>query len=169
MNNKGITGIVLILLGALLFTSKGVAINPGYVFGYFWPSIFVMPLGIFFHWLYFGLTSRKGVGMLIPGGILFVVGVICQISMLFDIWQYTWPGFPLAVSVGLFEFYLFGGRNKWILIPINILGGISILFFSIFSVGALFNQIGRPIVAIALIGIGVMMFVGKKKEKEFKL
>jgi hypothetical protein len=167
MNNRGLGGIILVLLGIALFSTKGIIVDSGHVFGYFWPSIFVIPFGVFFHWMYFGLTSRKGAGLLIPGGILFTVGVVCQISMLFNIWEYMWPGFIMAVSVGLFEFYLFGGRNKWILIPINILGVISLLFFAIFSVGALFNGIGRPLIAIALIGLGGMLFLGKKKEYHF--
>jgi hypothetical protein len=167
MSNRGFGGIILVLLGIALFLTKGIVIDSGDVFGYFWPSIFVMPLGVFFHWMYFGLTSRRGAGLLIPGGILFTVGVVCQISMLFNIWEYMWPGFIMAVAIGLFEFYLFGGRNKWILIPINILGVISLLFFAIFSVGALFNGIGRPLIAVALIGLGAMLFLGKKKEYHF--
>lgn len=167
MSNRGFGGIILVLLGIALFLTKGIVIDSGDVFGYFWPSIFVMPLGVLFHWMYFGLTSRRGAGLLIPGGILFTVGVVCQISMLFNIWEYMWPGFIMAVAIGLFEFYLFGGRNKWILIPINILGVISLLFFAIFSVGALFNGIGRPLIAIALIGLGGMLFLGKKKEYHF--
>jgi hypothetical protein len=164
MSNRGIGGIILILLGLALFSTRGVFIDTGYVFGYFWPSMFVIPLSVFFHWMYFGLTSRKGVGVLIPGGILFVTGIVCQISMLFDVWEYTWPGFIMAVAVGLFEFYWFSGRNKWLLIPINILGVISILFFSIFTAGALFNGIGRPLIAVALIGLGLLLFFNKKKD-----
>jgi hypothetical protein len=167
MTNRGIGGIILILLGLALFSTRSVLVDTGYVFGYFWPTMFVIPLGVFFHWMYFGLTSRKGVGMLIPGGILVITGIVCQISMLFDVWEYTWPGFILAVAVGLFEFYLFSGRNKWLLIPINILGVISLMFFSIFSVSALFNGIGRPLVAVALVGLGAMMFFNKKKDKDY--
>jgi hypothetical protein len=167
MSNRGIGGIILILLGLALFSTRTIFIDTGYVFGYFWPSMFVIPLSVFFHWMYFGLTSRKGVGLLIPGGILFVTGVVCQISMLFDVWEYTWPGFIMAVAVGLFEFYWFSGRNKWLLIPINILGVISILFFSIFTAGALFNGVGRPLVAVALIGLGVLLFFNKKKDYNY--
>jgi hypothetical protein len=167
MTNRGFGGIILILLGIALFSTKGVVVDTGYVFSYFWPSIFVIPLGVFFHWLYFGLTSRKGAGLLIPGGILFTVGIVCQISMLFDIWEYMWPGFIMAVAIGLFEFYLFGGRNKWILIPINILCVISLMFFAIFSVGALFNGFGRPLIAVALIGLGGMLFLRNKKDYNY--
>ncbi|QGQ99391.1 hypothetical protein EHS13_33285 [Paenibacillus psychroresistens] len=162
MSSRAIGGIILILLGLALFSTRGVIIDTGYVFSTFWPSMFVIPLSVFFHWMYFGLTSRKGVGLLIPGGILFVVGIVCQISMLFDVWEYTWPGFIMAVAVGLFEFYWFSGRNKWLLIPINILAVVSILFFSIFTAGALFNGIGRPFVAVALIALGVVLFFNKK-------
>jgi hypothetical protein len=167
MSNRGIGGIILILLGLALFSTRSVFIDTGYVFSTFWPSMFILPLSVFFHWMYFGLTSRKGVGLLIPGGILFVVGIVCQISMLFDLWEYTWPGFIMAPAVGLFEFYMFSGRNKWLLIPINILAVVSILFFSIFTVGALFNGIGRPLIAVALIGLGALMFFNKKKDYNY--
>jgi hypothetical protein len=167
MSSRGIGGIVLILLGLALFSTRGVFIDTGYVFSTFWPIMFVIPLSVFFHWMYFGLTSRKGVGLLIPGGQLFVVGVVCQISVLLDAWGYMWPGFILAPAVGLFEFYWFSGRNKWLLIPINILGVISILFFSIFTAGALFNGVGRPFIAIALIGLGVLLFINKKKDYNY--
>jgi hypothetical protein len=167
MNSKGIVGGVFILLGILLFSSKGIDVNSGYIFAYFWPSIFVIPLGVLMHWLYFDLTSRRGTGLLIPGGILVSAGIVCQIAMLLNNWDYMWPGFLLAVSVGLSEFYLFGGRNKWLLIPINILGGIAVLFFTIFSAGFLFNALGRPLIAIALICVGIAMFLGKKKEIHF--
>jgi hypothetical protein len=164
MNTRGIGGIILILFGLVLFSTKGVFIDTGYVFSTFWPIMFVIPLSVFFHWMYFGLTSRKGVGLLIPGGILFVVGVVSQISTLFHAWDYTWPGFIMAVAVGLLEFYWFSGRNKWLLIPINILAVISLLFFTIFTAGALFNGVGRPIIAVALIGLGVLIFFNKKKD-----
>ena len=167
MSNRGIGGIVLIFLGLVLFSTRGVFVDTGYVFSTFWPIMFVIPLSVFFHWMYFSVTSRKGVGLLIPGGQLFVVGIVCQISTLFNAWEYTWPGFILSPAVGLFEFYWFSGRNKWLLIPINILVVISMLFFSIFAAGALFNGVGRPIVAIALIGLGVLMFFNKKKDPNY--
>src|SRR5687768_15480511 len=82
MNMRTIGGLVLLLLGACLFLNQGEAFGPGKIFAYFWPSLFVIPLGLFFHWLYFSMIGRKAVGVLIPGGILFTAGVVCQIASL---------------------------------------------------------------------------------------
>ncbi|CAM4213233.1 hypothetical protein U9M73_16235 [Paenibacillus phoenicis] len=164
-NKKSWIGPVLILLGLYLFFFRKEAISAGTLFGIFWPTLFVLPLGLFFHWLYFSVVGRKATGLLIPGGILFTVGLVCQLSTLFDSWQYLWPGFILAPAVGLFEFYWFGNRNKYLLIPINILTVLSLLFFAVFSLGALYNRLifGQPLLAIALIAIGAGLMIAPKR------
>ncbi|GIP31963.1 hypothetical protein [Paenibacillus sp. J2TS4] len=166
MNLRTVFGAVLLLLGAFLFLNRGETFGVGTIFGLFWPSLFVIPAGLFFHWMYFSMTGRRGVGMLVPGGVLLTAGVVCQISMLFDSWNYMWPGFILAPAVGLFELYWFGGRNKWLLIPINILTVLSILFFSVFSIGSMLTHlsIGWPIIPVAMILVGAFMLVAKKRE-----
>ncbi|MFD0869281.1 Uncharacterised protein [Chlamydia abortus] len=166
MNAKTILGAVLLLLGAFLFLNQGETFGVGTIFALFWPSMFIIPLGLFFHWMYFSLTNRQGVGLLVPGGVLLTVGVVCQISMLFDSWGYMWPGFILAPAVGLFELYWFGGRNKWLLIPINILTVLSLLFFAVFSIGSMLTHLssGWPIFPILMILVGAFMLVWKKRE-----
>ncbi|PYI55696.1 hypothetical protein [Paenibacillus flagellatus] len=165
MKFRAIAGAVLMLLGAYLFLNRGDTYGPGTIFAYFWPSLFVIPLGLFFHWMYFSMVGRKGIGLLIPGGILFTSGIVCQISMIFDSWGTMWPGFIMAVAVGLFEFYWFGGRNKWLLIPINILVVLSVLFFVVFSAGAVLGRLaGQPLAAVAILVLGALLLVGRKKE-----
>ncbi|WP_334072295.1 MULTISPECIES: hypothetical protein [Paenibacillus] len=158
-------GPVLILLGFYLFFFRKEAISTGTLFGTFWATLFIIPLGLLFHWLYFSMTNRRATGLLIPGGILFTVGLVCQVATLFDSWQYLWPGFILAPAVGLFEFYWFGNRNKYLLIPINILAVLSLLFFAVFSFGTLYNRMifGQPVLAIALIIIGAGVMIAPKK------
>ncbi|MCI3918950.1 hypothetical protein MO973_01745 [Paenibacillus sp. TRM 82003] len=166
MNLRAVIGAVLILLGTFVFMNRGEGFSTGQLFEYFWPSMFVIPLGLFFHWLYFGLTGRKGVGVLVPGGILLTVGFFCQLSMLYDAWHILWPGFILAVAVGLFELYWFGGRNKWLMIPINILTVLSLLFFAIFSIGEVFNFLtGNPLIAIGMVVVGAIVLIGGGKSK----
>lgn len=166
MNIRTIAGALLILLGLFLFLNRGGEFGIGEVFAYFWPSMFVIPLGLLFHWMYFSLTERKAVGLLIPGGILLVVGIVCQISMLFNIWEYTWPGFIMAVAIGLFEFYWFGDRKKYLLIPINILMVLSLLFFGVYYIGAFMSKVAaQPLVAIVLIVIGIIILFAKKKDR----
>ncbi|MEW9698357.1 hypothetical protein [Paenibacillus sp. SI8] len=169
MDKRTFFGVFLILLGVFFFSSRGSVMSPGNVFGYFWPSLFMIPLGILLHWMYFYATQRRGIGLLIPGGILLIGGGICQVSMLFGIWEYMWPGFPLAVAFGLFEFYWFGGRNRWILIPVFILGSVSLIFFTIFTLGTIisFNFLGQTTVAIVLIVLGLVFMFGKKQRNEY--
>ncbi|MEK3885129.1 hypothetical protein [Paenibacillus sp. PL2-23] len=165
MNIKTIGGAVLLLLGIVLLLNQGETFGPAQIFGMFWPTIFVIPVGLFFHWLYFSMTGRRGVGLLVPGGVLFTVGLVCQVSILLDSWHYMWPGFILAPAVGLFELYWFGNRNKWLLIPINILTVVSLLFFAVFSLGSLMNQLltKSPYLAILLIICGGAILTMRKK------
>lgn len=162
--NRYIGGAVLILLGAGIFLNQGNPIDNGMIFEYYWPALFVIPLGLFFHWLYFSMTAPRATGLLIPGGIIFTSGVVCQISMLFDSWELMWPGFLLAVAAGLFEFYWFGNRNRYLMIPITILTVLSLLFFAVFTLGTIFNHLvlGGPVFAIALILIGAIMLMREK-------
>lgn len=165
MKGRAIAGAVLMLLGAYLFLNRGGTFGPGTIFAYFWPSLFVIPLGLFFHWLYFRIVGRGGVGLLIPGGILFTAGVVCQIAMLFDGWSYMWPGFILAVAVGLFEFYWFGGKNKWLLIPINILIVLALLFFIVFTAGTFLGRLGgQPLFAGAILTAGAVLLLSRSKQ-----
>jgi hypothetical protein len=165
MLKKAIVGPLLLLVGVYLLLDPGGAMSTGRIFAYFWPTIFVIPLGLLFHWMYFSLTRRRGAGLLIPGGILFTTGVVCQIAMLFGNWGSIWPGFILAVAIGLFEFYWFGSRNKWLLIPINVLTVLSLLFFIIFSIGSLFTHkvLGQPMIAIVLLLAGAVVMMSKSK------
>ncbi|ETT41275.1 hypothetical protein MHI48_28475 [Paenibacillus sp. FSL H7-0942] len=164
MAKRTILAPVLILLGVYLILNQGGSLGPGTIFATFWPTLFVIPLGLFFHWLYFSMIGR-GVGLLVPGGLLLTVGIVCQIAMLFNNWSTMWPGFILAVAVGLFELYWFGGRNKWLLIPINILTVISLLFFAVMSIGTMLSSLSfiQPFVAIVLIMGGAWIMVGRKK------
>ncbi|HBU81478.1 MAG TPA: hypothetical protein DEF35_07530 [Paenibacillus sp.] len=164
MAKRTILAPVLILLGVYLILNQGGSLGPGTIFATFWPTLFVIPLGLFFHWLYFSMIGR-GIGLLVPGGILLTAGVVSQIAMLFGNWSTMWPGFILAVAVGLFELYWFGGRNKWLLIPINILTVISLLFFSVMSIGTMLNSLSfvQPFVAIGLIMGGAWIIMGRKK------
>ncbi|REK71760.1 hypothetical protein [Paenibacillus paeoniae] len=165
MKIKTIGGVLLLLLGIILLLNQGETFGPGKIFTYFWPSLFVIPLGLFFHWLYFSVTERRASGLLIPGGVLLTAGFVCQIAMLFGNWAYMWPGFILAPAVGLFEFYWFGNRNKWLLIPINILTVLSLLFFIVFSFSSLFDVLltKQPYFAILLIIGGAAILTLRKK------
>lgn len=166
MKPRSIAGAVLVLLGAYMFMNRGESVGVGTIFETFWPTLFVLPVGLFFHWLYFAVLNRKGVGLLVPGGILTTVGLVCQAAVLLDGWQFMWPGFILAPAVGLFELYWFGGRNKYLLIPINILTVVSLVFFAVFSIGTFLSRVSmsQPIIAIVVCVVGAFLLLGRKKE-----
>ncbi|MFD0959189.1 hypothetical protein [Paenibacillus chungangensis] len=166
MHARTLAGVFLLLLGIALLLNQGRDFGPGHIFAYFWPSLFVLPVGLFMHWLYFSYTGRRGVGLLIPGGILLTVGFVCQIAMLFNNWEYMWPGFILAPAIGLLEFYWFGGRQRALLIPISILTAISLLFFAVFTLGSLYNRFLNdiPFLPILLILGGAAILLLKKKQ-----
>jgi len=73
--------------------------------------------------------------------------------------EYLWPIFPLGVAIGLFQLYLFGGREKELLIPVGILGAIS-LFFLINNL--LFVDFGL-LAGIVLVIIGIWIIFKKAK------
>lgn len=166
MSKKAILGPLLILLGAYLLLGQGIGMNSGMIFGYFWASLFILPLGLFFHWMYFSMTNGRLPGLLIPGGIFVTVAIVCQIAMLFGSWNVMWPGFILAPAIGLFEFYWFSGRNRWLLIPINILTVLSLLFFAVFSIEALTTRtfMEQPLLAFVLIGLGALLLLPLRKK-----
>lgn len=166
LNRNAILGPILILFGVLMVISGKLSFDPGTIFTYFWPTMFVIPIGLFFHWLYFFMLDRRGVGVLVPGGIVFTAGVVCQVSMLFDAWGIMWPGFIFAVAIGLFELYWFGGRNKWLLIPINILAVLSLIFFAVFTIGSIFSNLVhlKPVLAMVMIMAGIGVLFVRRKE-----
>jgi hypothetical protein len=168
MKRGNLIGLLLIVLGVCALTIHWDFLgnllptgeDPGHMIGIFWPTLFVIPFGLLFHLFWLLSGPKRGTGLLIPGGILTVGGVFCQISMLYDIWGYLWPGVVLAVAFGLLEFYLFGSRNPALLIPVTILGATGIVFFAMtikFFGG--FLQAGF---AVLLIVIGVMIMFRRR-------
>ena len=169
MNNRRngtmIIGLLLILIGVLaildnfeIFEIYFDIFDIGFLFSHFWP-MFIIVVGLVFHYTFFTGKSSDA-GLLVPGGILLVIGITCQISMLFDLWGYMWPGFILAVAVGLFELYLFGTREKGLLIPVFILGGLSLIFFTM-SLGRIW--VLRTYLIPAILIVGGILIVTKNR------
>lgn len=164
MNGRTVIGPLLVLAGVLLLLNPGGWFGPGVIFGYLWPTLFILPAGILFHWGYF-FSKRQAYGLLVPGGILVTVAVVCQIATLFNAWHIMWPGFILAPAVGLFEMYLFGVRHNGLLIPVAILTALSLIFFLVFSFGHLLSitYAGQPVAAFLLIAAGCWMLFRKQR------
>ena len=86
-------------------------------------------------------------------GLLFSINVIFGWHLMDNLW----PIFPLGVAIGLFQLYLFGGREKGLLIPVGILGAVSLFFL----VNNLLFVDFRLIAGIILVLIGIW-FIFKK-------
>lgn len=154
-------GIILIIIGTIFaMQSFGLITN---IWGMVWPVFLLIP-AIGFHTAFFG-GKTKNPGVLVPGGILLVLSGMFFFHNFFG-WSSsgnTWPIYLFAVAFGLFELYLFGGKQWGLLIPITVLTGLGLIFtFSNFIV--LLN-LGRfwPFV---LILIGLALLFGRKNANE---
>lgn len=168
MNRKGslVVGVVFLILGGIfllnnlnIFRFSANIFDIGFLLAKFWPLLFLIIPGLIFHSVFF--SGRSGdAGLLVPGGILLVLGVAFQINMLFGLWNIMWPFYIMSVAVGLFELYLFGGREKGLLIPVGILGGLSVILFAGNSLRWLFDLSTRqflvPLIFIVL-GLAVIL------------
>ena len=120
-----------------------------------WPGFILAPavgLGLLY------LFGSRESGLLVPVGVLMTVSAVCFISMIFDIWQITWPGFIMAPAVGLFMLYLGERRSNGLLIPVFILTAISVTLFSVFCLpffaGAIKYMLGGLLI---LAGLGTII------------
>jgi len=149
-------GFLLLCIGIVLILSNFGIIE--IVWDNLWPLFLLIP-GILFELSYF--IYRKDAGLLVPGGILITYGLLFLVNVIYgwSLMEYLWPIFPLGVAIGLFQLYLFGGREKGLLIPVGILGAVS-LFFLINNL--LFVDF-RLLAGILLVLIGISIIFKKIK------
>ena len=162
MNRTNIViGFLFIIFGIILGISLLTNIN-----FQFWP-IFVLILGLIFEISYFRSPKKSNSILLVPGGILTVMGILFLYQTITD-WKsmnYLWPVLILALAIVLFQFYIFGKKDKGLLAQAWILTGL----FLIFTLGGLskikdyFKYIG-PLVII-IIGV-IMVLIGKTRISE---
>jgi hypothetical protein len=156
-------GIILLLVGAVLaFGALGVfTVSVAYL----WPLFMFVP-GILFHVGFFSNPKPSRSGLLVPGGILVVFGLLFLYCNFFgwDSLESLWPFFLIGPAVGLFESYLFGGRQFGLLIPATILTVLAVVFlgFNILS-GLLGGGLG---VILVLAGLWVMFGKGGKDKRD---
>lgn len=173
MNNRRgyvVAGALLVILGGLfLLRNLGVLefgiFNIGFMIAKFWPTLFLVIPGLLFHSVFFSGKSRDA-GLLVPGGILLVLGITFQINMLFGMWHIMWPFYIMSVAVGLFELYVFGNREKGLLIPVGILAGFSLFFFAGFSLRQLLSiNVGQYVFPAVLILIGAAILLKGRRPR----
>jgi len=151
-----IFGFLLLFIGVVLILANFGVIE--IVWDNLWPLFLLIP-GILFELSYF--IYRKDAGLLVPGGILITYGLLFLVNVMYGwhLMEDLWPIFPLGVAIGLFQLFLFGGREKGLLIPVGILGAIS-LFFLINNL--LFVDF-RLLAGILLVVIGIWVIFKKSK------
>ncbi|AFL99682.1 MULTISPECIES: hypothetical protein [Desulfitobacterium] len=158
--NKGILGILLIGLGTILLCSNLFGFRFGNI-AIHWPLL-IIALGAVFEWLY--LSDKKNPGLLVPGGILLVLGFLFEFEMLTD-WrfsEYTWPIYLLAVAFGLFQLYLASDRRRGLLVPVGVLSGIALLSYLAYIFKAISAAINFGIlVPLILIVLGLLLIFRK--------
>jgi len=122
-----------------------------------WP-LFVLIPGLCFEATYF--TTRKAPALLVPGGILTVIGLLFffEVATGWRFSEYTWPVYIIAAAAGLFQLYLFGGKPKGLLFVISILSIVAGTSFLVMILGALVHIAQYNfIVPLSLIVIGVFI------------
>jgi hypothetical protein len=138
-----IWGVILIAIGFLLLGNNLHWFS--FRFHDLWPSIII--LGGLFFWIGW-LTNRREFGLLMPGTILIVYGAMFQYSA-WSSWYSMddlWPGFLLGPGLGFVFMYLFGNRERGLLIPAFILVGLSVIFW-----------IGSSAWPLILIAVGLIL------------
>ncbi len=147
-------GLFLLFIGVLLILANFGVIK--IVWDNLWPLFLLIP-GIVFELSYF--IYRKDAGLLVPGGILITYGLLFSVNVIYGwhLMENLWPIFPLGVAIGLLQLFLFGGREKGLLIPVGILGAVSLFFL----VNNLLFVDFRLITGIILVLIGIW-FIFKK-------
>ena len=149
-------GLFLLFIGALLILANFGVIE--IVWDNLWPLFLLIP-GIVFELSYF--IYRKDAGLLVPGGILITYGLLFLVNVNYGwhLMDNLWPIFPLGVAIGLFQLYLFGGREKGLLIPVGILGAVSLFFL----INNLLYVDFRLLAGILLVLIGIWVIIKKAK------
>jgi len=149
-----IFGFLLLCIGVILILSNFGVIE--IIWDNLWPLFLLIP-GIVFELSYF--IYRKDAGLLVPGGILITYGLLFLVNVNYGwhLMENLWPIFPLGVAIGLLQLYLFGVREKGLLIPIGILGIVSLFFL----ISNLFFIDFRLLAGIVLVIIGIWIIFKK--------
>jgi hypothetical protein len=159
-NSNIVMGAVLVALGCILLLS-----NLGYInfsWDYIWPMALLLP-GIYLHFAYFTKID-KNPGNLVPAGILTTYGLMAYVVAFFG-WgtmASLWPFVLIGIAIGLLELYLFGTRDKGLLIPISILGGLGLMLL---SKTYFFFDLKKVVIPAILVVLGVLM-LSKREHKQ---
>lgn len=155
--NRYSIGILIAAVGLILLLGKlGIF---GFFWGLLWPLI-ILGVGLLLHMLYFNRVLPSI--MLVPGGILVTVSILFLLCTLFS-WKLMgilWPGFILAVAIGLYEYYMFDKHSpRGTFILAIIVAAVAAVCFGL----TILSVVGVYVVAVVLIAAGVYMALNKKR------
>lgn len=154
--NSQVWGGFLVLVGAVLLIGNFTSLYMDEL----WP-VFLLAGGLAFFVGY--ILNRSNYGLLMPGAILFVIGLLFMYCTL-DGWYHMenlWPVFILAPALGFIAMYFGGVREKGLLIPAGILSAIGFLFLFVSM------DFGEYWPILLIIGGGLMIasdLISKKKD-----
>jgi uncharacterized membrane protein len=117
-------GIILILLGVFFLCVQLDLVN----WDNFWPIILIVG-GLLF---YLGfLVNRRNFGLLMPGTILLVIGVLFFYTNrgYWNRMDELWPTFVIAPGLGFILMYIFGPKGNALWIPATVLIVLACLFY----------------------------------------
>ena len=149
-----VPGLILIIIGLVAVLSNFGTVDLDWEV--MW-TYMVLLLGLVF-WVGF-IFDRSKDGLIMPGTILLTYGMIFNLSARYD-WEWMgglWPFFILGPAFGFFAMYIFGKRDRGLLIPAIILTVIGMIFLlqSFYFI--------KYIWPLFVVGIGVMLLMRKGK------
>jgi len=150
-----VPGLILIILGLIFLLDNFDIIDFDWSQVWTWMLILI---GVAF-WFGF-LADRRKIGLIMPGTVILTIGVIFNLSMNYR-WadmENLWPFFILAPAFGFYAMYLFGKRDRGLLVPATVLTIVGTVFLMSTVPGLIF------IIAILLIAIGVMMLMSGRNK-----
>lgn len=164
-NKRLILGGIILLIGIVGLLNKVFDLRL-FAIRTLWPLI-ILSLGLLFEFAYF--EKRKAAGLLVPGGILTTIGLLFMFENITN-WRfsgYTWPVYPFAVAVGLFQLYLFGGRKRGLLIPVGILVAVSGISLASIILGDIYTWINTSLIGpVVFVIIGLFIIFGATSKKK---
>ncbi|MHB8076517.1 LiaI-LiaF-like domain-containing protein [Desulfosporosinus fructosivorans] len=158
MNKSGVFGgLILVVVGGFLLANN---LGEWHMFSMerLWP-IFVLIPGLVFELSYF--SRDRNPGILVPGGILTILGLLFFFETFTD-WQFaafTWPVYPLAVAIGLFQLYIFSGRPRGLLVPVFILTAVSGVAFATMFINTIQQWVNLNLVFPSLLVLAGLLLI----------
>jgi drug/metabolite transporter (DMT)-like permease len=156
-----VPGLLLVAVGiAFLLANLGTFRIQGELI---WTYLLIIMGAVF--WLGF-IFDRSRVGSLMPGSILLTIGILFHYTSThgWETLSYLWPFFILAPAFGFYAMFIFGAREKGLLVPAGILTVIALFFFLQGTSRDL-----RLVWPAVLIALGVLLiYRGRRAHKDWE-